>query len=184
MRYLSLILICVLSLSSIVSAQVAIDTKNLTPAQIAQLQLEAEKMKNDGGYIERAKEYVELGTMIGKALGSSAKELGVAVNDFAGTPVGQMTTFLIMYKMMGRDIMHYIGGVGFIAVFLPIWFYLLRRICLIDEITYDPATKKKISVKYGLAKDKYGSGYRNEWMAWFIAMLFIIVGVGSIIFWA
>lgn len=74
--------------------------------------------------------YVEEAGLIGKALGSgvasSAKELGVAVNEFAQTPVGKLTAGLVIYKVFGRDVIHLVAA--FICVFLGTGFsiYLLR----------------------------------------------------------
>lgn len=43
--------------------------------------------------VEKVERWVNVGTNIGKGLAGAAKELGVAVNDFSQTGVGQWTMF-------------------------------------------------------------------------------------------
>jgi hypothetical protein len=69
-------------------------------------------------------EWVDIGTKIGQGLGGAAKELGVQVNDFVKTPVGQWTMALIVWKFMGSVAVHAFGailtlivGIGFILFF-------------------------------------------------------------------
>lgn len=94
----------------------------LTPEQQAQIVQQVAQMKQQAveqPAVEQAEKWVNLGSNIGKGLAGSAKELGVAVNDFAKTDVGKLTTFLIVYHIVGNDILHLIGGVLFII--LGIW---------------------------------------------------------------
>lgn len=127
-----------------------IDTQGLTPAQVAEIQLQAERMKSTASasptdLAKDAKEWVNVGTAIGQALGSSAKELNVAVNDFAQSPVGQITTVLIVWKVIGNDLMHFILGPLFILTMLPTWWFIWRKVYLIESITYATKdTPKKI----------------------------------------
>jgi hypothetical protein len=44
---------------------------------------------------DKVDRWVKIGSNIGVGLGAAAKELNVAVNDFAKSPVGQLTTVLI-----------------------------------------------------------------------------------------
>lgn len=94
----------------------------LTPEQQAQIVQQVAQMKQqaqDVPVVDQAEKWVNLGANIGKGLAGSAKELGVAVNDFAKTDVGKLTTFLIVYHIVGDDVLHLIGGVLFII--LGVW---------------------------------------------------------------
>lgn len=72
---------------------------------------------------EKINQWVEVGANVGKGLAGAAKELGVEVNNFATTPVGQLTIWLIVWHMMGNVILHFIGGfIVWIVGFVGIWF--------------------------------------------------------------
>ena len=111
------------------------DTSGLTKEQVAKLQLNAEQMKSSKS-VDMAKEYVELGEMIGKALGSTAREMNVAVNDFAQTPVGKLSMVLIIWKVIGREGLHYLVGSLIMIIGLWMWVYYFRRLCFIQSIEY------------------------------------------------
>jgi hypothetical protein len=60
---------------------------------------------------EKVEKWVKIGSQVGQGLAGAAKELGVAVNDFSKTPVGQLTMALIVWHMMGGVIVHVVAGV-------------------------------------------------------------------------
>ena len=53
---------------------------------------------------EKVDEWSEVGTKVARGLASAAKEAGVAVNEFSKTPVGMITSGIIIWKIMGKDI--------------------------------------------------------------------------------
>ena len=70
---------------------------------------------------EGIERWTKIGTSIASGLGAAAKELNVGVNEFAKSPVGQLTTILIIWKIMGTQLMHIIGAIfvwiiGFLAI--------------------------------------------------------------------
>jgi hypothetical protein len=67
-------------------------------------------------YADEAEKWVNIGSHLGKGLAATAKELGVAVNDFVQTPVGQVASALIIWKLIGREMMHVLGS-GIILFF-------------------------------------------------------------------
>lgn len=159
---------------------------NLTDEQAAELELMGERMKsqntNEIPTAEKLTEYAQVGEQIAKAIGAAAKECGVAVNDFVQTPVGKLTTFIIVYKLIGRDLIHYICGVGF---FFVVWL-ALSRICgkrgFKKEIIYDDKGKKsKVLFNNFDSKEE-----RQDFEAWRIAYLLgmaIISALSLAIFW-
>jgi hypothetical protein len=60
--------------------------------------------------LENSEKWVTLGSSLGKALAAVAKELGVAVNDFATTPIGILTTAVIVWHFIGGAVVHVIVG--------------------------------------------------------------------------
>lgn len=47
---------------------------------------------------------------MGKAIVGGAKEIGMAANDFAVTPLGKVTVGIVAYKLVGRDIIKFVIG--------------------------------------------------------------------------
>ena len=62
--------------------------------------------------IDKIDRWSTVGANLGKGLAATAKELGVAVNDFANTPIGQIATFLIIWHIMGASIVHIVGAIA------------------------------------------------------------------------
>lgn len=97
-----------------------VDTSGLTEEQKAELALQAARMKtqNDapGGILsedlspEKLNEWVDLGKNIGMAVAATAKELGVAADEFLQSTTGKITVVLIVWKVMGEDILGVVGG--------------------------------------------------------------------------
>ena len=72
---------------------------------------------------EEIDRWVNIGSNIGKGLVGAAKELGVQVNEFSETKVGQLTIMLIVWNIMGNMMVHFIGGIlVWIIGFFSIWF--------------------------------------------------------------
>lgn len=96
---------------------------------------------------ERLNEWAEKGKGIGMAIGSAAKELGIAANDFLKTDAGKMTMGIILWKMLGHDITHFMGGFVFFFTLASIWVYIYRRTCLVSSITLTPIQLKVLGVE-------------------------------------
>jgi len=115
------LVLCLMSASLLASDRI-IDTDGLTVEQRARIQIQIEQMKQEGTKdkaIDHAKQYIELGEMIGKAFGSCAKELNVQVNDFITTPARIITITIIGWKTIGRDIVHF--GIGLLWLTIGLW---------------------------------------------------------------
>lgn len=89
---------------------------------------------------EKVEKWVKIGSQVGQGLAGAAKELGVAVNDFAKTPVGQLTMALIVWHMMGGVIVHVVGGV--LIMVIGLWFvkFMFNR-AYPDKVTYSKEHK-------------------------------------------
>lgn len=88
----------------------------------------------------KVSEWVDIGTKIGQMMGGAAKEVGVQVNDFVKTPVGQWTMALIVWKFMGGVAVHAFGALLVISIGIPFILWLSRRYSGLD-VTYDPEKK-------------------------------------------
>jgi hypothetical protein len=129
MKFISSILLVLFS--TLAFSADYVDVSKLTREQRAEIQLQVERTVNkssDPSVISsnvrnEATQWADLGKNVGTALVASAKEVGQGVNEFSQTPVGQLTTAIIVYKVIGRDILGLVFGslvliVGSLAAFL------------------------------------------------------------------
>lgn len=141
------VIICAALLAFAQMSLAQVSTQGLTERQAAELATRAAELRDANKNPEiagispkRVGEWVDLGTNIGKGLGGAAKELGIAVNDFATTPVGMFTIAIIGWKFMGSAMMHILGAFTILIVGLFFIWYMHRRVSDV-KITYDPTAK-------------------------------------------
>ncbi len=95
-----------------------LDASKLTPQQRAEIQLKIEQTAATSAnpsnlavtVREEASAWADLGKNVGTALVASAKEVGQGVNEFSQTPVGQITTAIIVYKVIGQEVLGLVFG--------------------------------------------------------------------------
>lgn len=85
-------------------------------------------VKSGAGTSKRVREWVEIGEGIGAGLVATAERLGVAVNDFAGTPVGKLAIVLIVWSYLGSKIIGLTLGFGLLTIGNGVWYYMLRKL--------------------------------------------------------
>ena len=124
-----------------------ISTAGLTKEMEAQLIIQAEQMKKSVGTTEQVNQWVDVGKNIGMAITSVAKELGVAVDSFMNTTTGKITMGLIIYKVIGRDLIHIMVGISLLITLLSLWVYFFRKLCVIKSITIEYPTEKFKKIK-------------------------------------
>ena len=120
-----------------------INTSGLTPSQKAQVQFEVAEMLEENGQdksaqnqVEKAKEWAELGQQVGVALVATAKELGIAVEDFSHTTIGKVTIGIIVWKLMGKEILRGVVGFLFLVVGIWMWRHYFNKLCVVKSISY------------------------------------------------
>lgn len=130
--YVALTLAVMALMPSLSQAQ-TLDTSKLTPEQVRQLQAQVEKMQGQPSNIsasvrKEAEAWGELGSNMGKAMVSAAREIGVASNEFASTPLGKIVVAIVAYKIVGQDILGLVmGAVTFVFGYSIALFFLLTR---------------------------------------------------------
>lgn len=126
--------------STAFAGTVEVDTRGLSATQKAELVKQAEAMKAEAKTplesVEKIDQWVNVGEKVGKMMGGAAKEVGIQVNEFVKTPVGQMTAFLIIWNYMGSMAVHVFGGLLIFITSFGLLTWFSRRLRTI-EIVYD-----------------------------------------------
>lgn len=162
------------------SAVVDAGFKNLSESQKAEIvkivaDKAADKTSSSQTTAVKVDEWLTVGERIGKGLGGAAKELGVAVNEFANTPVGKLTAFIIVWKFMGSMVVHIAFGLLF-AVLGAIFLYSYARLRRSKEVIYDD-TKKDIFGRSVIKKVEYGTLSHDDSITLLMSGIIILVVV-------
>lgn len=162
-----------------------IDLSGLTEEQRADLVKQAEQMRkqSSGDRIidkitpENADAWVNLGKNMGLALAEVAKHLGVAADEFLKSSAGKITLALIVWKVMGNDLVHLMVGLGIFVVFLPLWVYFFRKMCVVKSVeNLTPADGYESHKRYEYYKEGDVDGTRGV----MLLVLVVIVATGII----
>lgn len=137
-----------------------IEVSGLSEQQVAELKATAAqsaaenaKAKVDGTApsktVQRVNEWVEIGNGVGAGLAAAAEKMGIVANQFATTPVGKLTIFIILWKMIGGDLVQLFIGLLFAVIFWPTFIYFYAKLWRGDKtVTYAADGKTKVSVVY------------------------------------
>lgn len=74
--------------------------------------------------------WVGIGKEVGEAVNSSLQAITTQSNNFAQTGVGRLTVAIVIWKVIGDQVVHIFGGIVELLIFLPIWIWSYRRMCL------------------------------------------------------
>ncbi len=88
--------------------------------------------------VDKATKWVNLGQQIGQATLSAAKEVGMGVAEFAATPLGVIVTSIVVWKVIGKDIVQLIAGSIIMYVGLSTANRILNARMGDVQITYRP----------------------------------------------
>ncbi len=167
MKMKALMLTAVLALSSMsaLAEQITLDANGLTEEQKAQLALQAAQMKTapantqgtSAAIRQEAEAWGELGANMGRAAVGAAKELGVAANDFIQTPAGKVTMGVVVYKLIGKDILGIIIGLGilFVGYVLAFWLFFRAKFASFTKYEVRP-------ILWGMMNKKYLVEFRED----------------------
>ncbi len=128
-------------------AYAQVDTNGLTPAQKAELTIKAEEMKKSVAAPaaptvttpQAVAQWAEAGKSLAVGLGAGAKEIGVAVNEFSETRVGKITTYIIIWKLMGKEILGLVIGFSLIFIAIPVVWHVSKRI-ITETVVYEDSS--------------------------------------------
>jgi hypothetical protein len=127
---------------------------------------------------ENFQKWVEAGTSVGKGLASIVKELGITVNEFVQTPAGKIGVGVLVWHVMGNELIHVVFGVVFLFIWIPIWISMYRNYCF--------PKSKVTSERTGLFQSKRTVEYHevdDQAAGWRIALLIAFVVFAALNFW-
>lgn len=187
MKKILVTLMMFVAMATASAAPTPADMDKLTDVQKAELALQVAKQVEEQKAVvqnpKQVKEWVSYGTEIGQALAGTARELGVVANEFIKTPAGQLTMGMIIWKVMGNDIVHV--GLALILFFtlVPGWIYMFHRMCIIKGYEYQqyeedgkPKTRK-VKVYYDTGRDDI-DGTRVMMMVVLAVILLAVILIG------
>jgi hypothetical protein len=114
---------------------VTVPRSSLSPQQQATLQQ------------EHAKTWIGIGKEFGDAVNTGLAAVTTQSNNFAQTPVGKVTVFLIAWKILGDQVIHFVGGIAEVVLFVPIWIWSYRRMCMSRRIKTGKDTWQVVEYK-------------------------------------
>lgn len=136
--------------------------------------------QRQGANIQSARAWVGLGKEVGEAINSSLAAVTEQTSKFAETKVGTLTIALVVWRVMGRDVVGIVlGSLLFICVF-PVILWSMRKylpITIDTKLTYD---------EKGKVNGRERKVYEGDWSLAMVHFLFmvILVGVCAIIVFA
>ncbi|NTW13908.1 MAG: hypothetical protein HGA31_02660 [Candidatus Moranbacteria bacterium] len=163
-----------------------VDLHGLTEAQKAQLVQQAEEMKapKEGVTAQKVNEWVDLGKNVAIAFTSAAKELGIAADAFLNSNTGKLTAALIIWKVLGQDVLHFIIGGTLLVVLIPMWAHYFRRLCVVQtvKITYPEKGKGVRKIKeYVYMNGDDDTVQVIRWIMLVVLALVLVVGLAIMI---
>jgi len=139
------ILVMLFTLSSVALAErrvIEVDTRNLSQSQLDYLNSLSNNAINpkikEAINPDTMAKWAEIGKGIATSLSAACKELSIGVNDFVKTPVGKLTTALIVWQVVGKDIWHIILGMLLFFTMTPLvigsflYFHTNKKVKLAD----------------------------------------------------
>lgn len=131
-RFIMAVLFVLTSFAGQVTAA-GLDTTGLTEAQARELAQLAAKMKADSTsptnisaeVRKEATAWAELGGNIGVAMVSAAKEVGIAADEFSRTGLGKVVTTIVVYKIVGKDLVGIAVGSTVLIIGLAVGLFII-----------------------------------------------------------
>jgi hypothetical protein len=102
---------------------------------------------------EEVHKWAGVGKEVGEAVNSSLQAITTQTDNFAKTGVGKVTIALVVWKVMGDQAVHLIGGFFEALVFIPLWIWSYRKTCMTRLIKLPDKTYKVL--EYVTGRDEF-----------------------------
>lgn len=132
------------------------DTSGLTKTQRLELQLQTEALRKTATKattLQDVSEYAVVGKHVAGAIIATAGELGKTVDEVMNTLTGKIVIGVVIWKVVGQDILGVVVGVIWLMTMIPAWIYFFNRMCLDYSFEYHENGKLKQKVRRGKTSD-------------------------------
>lgn len=149
-------IILALTLALGVSAQQPVENISVPKNLLTQQQLEQIKQVQLQEKAQAYGKWVGVGHELGVAINESLSAVTTQANNFAQTPVGKLTAFLVVWKVIGREAMGFFIGISIVIVALPLWIWSYRKYLphnVVAAETFDATTKHRTGRTYKVVND-------------------------------
>ena len=110
------------------SEQLITTVAQLDETQKAKLLEEAENIRaGKASTVEVAEQWANVGANLGKGLAATAREMGMALNEFANSRVGTFAMVLIAWNFLGGTIMHLLTALSCLLLLFG-WYRVFRNV--------------------------------------------------------
>lgn len=181
MKYITSLFIALALVVSAAANTVTIDVNQL-PESIKQQITQQAALQETKAKVAQYGEWVGLGKELGSAIDGGLSAVENHVDKIADTNVGKITMALIVYKVIGRELVHYISGIAFALTWVPIFMFILWRNHLVrrvlTSVTVDPTTKVKTKTYEVVNQKSYRSNEIPDGVGYgLVAGIFIVVNL-------
>jgi hypothetical protein len=129
----------------------AVSLEGLSAEQVQKIKGDVEAArKNSSPELSAMDKAVSVGRMLGAGIVATAREVGVAVNDFAKSDVGRIVTAVLVWKYIGHDILGVVFGSIVLFAGVPLGLCIARS-----------AYIKQINTEYAVATYLWGGFSRR-----------------------
>lgn len=170
---IALMLLCVSSVALANTQPVTGEEISKSLNQEIALMSDTEKAKvltqiKSGDLTSKFRTWTEIGEGIGSGLVATAEKLGIAVNDFANTPVGKLVLVLIVWNYMGSQIVLIMTGLGLLFIGNYAIYSLAKKL-------FGKYDEKGKFVNFDIDNIRCSDGtYMSLWLA---ALIFTALGI-------
>lgn len=127
--------------------------------------------------VDQYGKWVGLGDEVGKAVNGGLSAVTTQANNFAQTPVGKWTMFVIIFKVLGEKVIQYLVGISMFIIGIPLWIWSYRRFLPHDyvrRVTYAADGKTKAASEYD-----HRSG-DDSWIVGHWIALAVLIAIGCL----
>lgn len=127
------------------SEKIVVDVKDLPPEVVARIRAK-QAIETLGEY----RQYAEMGRAVGIAVDGALTAITKHTAEFASTGVGKFTMFIVAWKVLGGDVVHYTFGLLFFLVATCVFLWSWWKNCISRKVLVERAGKER---KYQIVND-------------------------------
>jgi len=165
-----------------VSQTITVDTKDLTPEQLAKIKSQQE-LKTLQEKLDTYGDWVGVGSEIGNGVKEALNAVVDVSDKFSKTDVGKFTMVMVAWKIIGKDIIRIFLGIVFVIILSTFTYKNLRKMYSYKIVTKDNGWKFWLPKEYTIITPETYDGYDGVKFA-YILLLMSIFGIAYAIMFA